>query len=766
LSDVAAGSSEDRPRILLVDDNTSTRNHAVALLAGHYQVRTIADADAALAAIRSDLPDLVLLQVTPPSPKRFALLRALRADPTSEMLPIILLAARNSEELCVEGMTAGADDFLLRPFGERALLARLAGALARAGARREAVTRDEVQRNALTGLLETMTSGFMAVDRDWRIIYFNPAAERTTGLWRQEVLGKTYWQSFPKVLGTDFERELRRAMADRKPAREEILYQPEGKWFEMDVQPLDNGGLAFSGREISERKQAEEALRISEERFRRTFDLGLVGIAITSPTKGCLEVNEYLCQMLGYSREELTRMTWPEITHPEDLPANVAEFDRVLAGEIDGYTLDKRFIRKDGRFVDTIISVKCARRQDGAVDYLVSLVQDVTERKALLVSEREARSIAEESNRLKDEFLATLSHELRTPINAALMWLHLLRVRTFEKAAVEQAVEAIESSVRAQARLIDDLLDLTRIAAGKLSIQTGLVDVSTVVQSAMNGALPAANLKRIPVRLALHTQNTVISGDAARLQQVFSNLLTNAVKFTPEGGTIDVEVRGVDSMLEITLRDTGEGIEPKLLPHVFERFRQADTSTTRAHTGLGLGLAIVKYLVELHGGYARAESDGKGRGATFVVALPALCRTTEVGKRRSGTNHKVETDLSGVHVLVVDDDASTQVALAHMLKAYNARADTASSVDEAMTKLAAAIPDVLISDISMPGADGFELIRGVRASQLHRRLPAIALTALSRRGDRRRALQAGYDMHLAKPIDPIELVAVVASLVR
>jgi PAS domain S-box-containing protein len=766
LFDTYTARRSGRPRIVLADEDAGTRAHLLDVLAGRYQVRAVADGEAALAAIRSDPPDLVLSQVMMPRLDGFGLLRALRAERITRVLPVILLSAQEGEESRIEGMLAGADDFLVKPVGESELLARVGGALALVRSRQEALGREERQRNDLAAILEGMAIEFMTVDREWRITYLNAAAERTNGLARQEVLGKSHWEAFPNVLGTEFERELRRVMASRVPIRREIFFAPYGCWFEMDIQPIGDGGLAFYGRDISDRKRVSEALRTSEDRLRRTFELGLVGMAITSPAKGCIEVNDYLCEILGYTRDEFSRINWAEITHPDDLPADVAKFNQVLSGAIDGYTVDKRFIRKDGRFIDTILSTKCLRREDGGADYFVALVQDVTERKALLASEREARAIAEKSNQIKDEFLATLSHELRTPINAALMWLHLLRVRTFEKAAVEQAVDAVESSVRAQGRLIDDLLDLTRIVAGKLSIQAGPLDISAVVEAAMNAALPAATAKRIVIRFARQTQDAEVSGDGARLQQVFSNLLTNAIKFTPEGGRIDVDVRRVDSSLEVSLRDTGDGIDPELLPHVFERFRQADTSTTRAHTGLGLGLAIVKHLVELHGGRARAESEGKGRGATFVVSLPLLRRTTAVGEQGTQGRFATETDLSGVHVLLVDDDPSTQVALAHLLRAYNARADTASSVDEAMTKLASAVPDVLISDITMPGTDGYELIRQVRASHRHRRLPAIALTALSRGGERLRALRAGYDMHLAKPIDPTELVALVASLAR
>jgi PAS domain S-box-containing protein len=657
-------------------------------------------------------------------------------------------------------------------FGAHQLFARADGAPAPPRRRRDDLVREKELRATLISILEGMTDRFVAVDRDWRITYVNAAAESTQGRRREELLGKTYWEVFPGVLGSDFEPEMRRAMTDRVPARRETYAEGCDRWFEMDVHPIQDSGLAVYGRDITDRKHAEEALRRSEERFRRYFELGLIGMTITSPTKGCLEVNDKLCEILGYGRDELTRMNWVEITHPDDLAADAAQLDRVLAGEIDGYSLDKRWIRKDGQIVETTISVKCLRRRDGAVDYFVGLLQDVTERKrdlearkALLASERQARAIAEESSRVKDEFLATLSHELRSPISSALLWLQVLRSKKFDGSSLENTVDAIDRSVRAQARLIDDLLDLSRIAAGKLRLELAPVNLSATVETAVNAVLPAAAAKKVPIRYRLPGERTFVNGDAARLQQVLSNLLTNAIKFTPTGGEVNVDLESSESWLKLTVSDTGEGMDSDLVPQVFERFRQGDTSATRKHGGLGLGLAIVRHLVESHGGSIKAKSEGPGQGATFVVSLPAMRNAPGLDRERP-VAQLADMDLSGMYILLVDDDPSIRTALARLLDDCNARTDTASTADEAMARLSKYAPDLLISDISMPGTDGYEFIRRVRAAEPLRRLPAIALTAFTRPEDRIRALQAGYNMHLPKPVDPIELLTVITSLVR
>ena len=925
----------------------------------------------------------------------------------------------------------------------------------------------------LVDILESMTDGFMHLDRDWRITYVNQAGETNLGTARESLLGRTHWEAFPDAVGTDFERDLRRAMTERVSIRREAFSEHHPRCYEIDIHPLLDGGLALYGRDITERKRADEHLRTSEERLRNYFELGLVGLAITSPSKRCVEVNDKLCQMLGYSREELLRMNWVELTHPDDLPADLALFRRVLADELDAYTLDKRWLRKDGQVVDTTISVKCARLVDRSVDYFVAMIEDVTqrkraeaallesqrnlaarmasmvrlqevstrlvgaddsttllqeiidaaiditaadmgnlqfrdresgtlrifasrgfersvldffnalqerpdpclasgarlviddvatsallsdsslrdvllaagvramqctplvsrtgqllgllcthyrapqypadrdlrvldmlarqasdwfertraeealrdseqrfrrtfecnmvpmgvwtrdggiveandalldmlgytredlthgrvnwmkvtppeqlylderslaeieekgvgapfekeyihkdghrvpiliggaaftgtanqgvffaidlserkraeeERKALLASERDARSAAEQANRLKDEFLATLSHELRTPINTVLMWIQLMAQGSLDETGKKKALEVMERGVRAQVRLIDDLLDLSRVTSGKLRMEVEQLDLATPIQAAIETVLPAASAKGIALERFMAEESAWVRGDSTRLQQVFWNLLNNAVKFTPEGGEIEVRMDRASGGWAVLVKDSGPGIDPEFSQHLFERFRQADSSAARRFGGLGLGLAIVKQLVELHGGSVRAESEGEGRGSTFVVWLPAAHGAEESHGRESSAVLSEEMNLSGTRILFVDDDRDTQTVVARILGECKAVTETASSADEALERMSAARPHLLISDIGMPGKDGYQLIREVRRSSEHKSVQAIALTAYARAEDRVRVLSAGYDEYVPKPVNARELLSAVASL--
>jgi signal transduction histidine kinase/CheY-like chemotaxis protein len=387
--------------------------------------------------------------------------------------------------------------------------------------------------------------------------------------------------------------------------------------------------------------------------------------------------------------------------------------------------------------------------------------------KDLLASESAARAEAERASRLKDEFLSTLSHELRTPLNAIVGWAHLLKRGRVDAEQLAEGVNAIARNANVQKQLVDDLLDLSRIISGKLVLNVRTIDLAEVISAAVESVAPAANAKGIRVEVTTDRTASVVSGDAARLQQVFWNLLVNAAKFTPPGGEIRVTSRREGPRVIVQVADTGEGISPDFLPYVFERFRQADAATTRRHGGLGIGLALVKQLTELHGGSVRVQSEGVGKGATFAVELPALAAADQTaGAATEGVGALARVNLKGVRVLVVDDDADAATIAARMLQQCGAEVTTASSAPEALNALTKERPDVLLSDIGMPGMDGHELIRRVRSLPPDQggRTPAAAFTALARSEDRSRALRSGFQSHVPKPMDPDELVTVVASL--
>ena len=400
--------------------------------------------------------------------------------------------------------------------------------------------------------------------------------------------------------------------------------------------------------------------------------------------------------------------------------------------------------------------------------YITELQRSEEARGQLLLRAERARAEAEAANRIKDEFLATLSHELRTPLTSLLGWSSVLREAKRDEKLLNQGLEAIDRNARVQAQLIDDLLDVSRIVSGKLNLDVRPLDISSVTRAAINVVRPAADAKGITIDYWGEPGLGAISADSARLQQIIWNLLSNAVKFTPQGGKINVRVEQDGSDARVTVQDTGQGIEAELLPRVFDRFRQADSSTTRSFGGLGLGLAIVRHLVELHGGTVSAHSDGANKGATFSARFPHLAdRTEPVTFMHSGETSSSEfRSLDGLRVLLVDDEAETRRIISTVIKTTGAEVQACTSANEALEKIVEWKPDVILSDIAMPGEDGYSFIGKVRSLPREKggETPAAALTAYARDIDRREALAAGYQMHIAKPIGAGQLVSMIARL--
>jgi PAS domain S-box-containing protein len=435
------------------------------------------------------------------------------------------------------------------------------------------------------------------------------------------------------------------------------------------------------------------------------------------------------------------------------------------------------------------------RRRDGATfpleitltvipedpDYRFSaFARDITERKRserererLLSETQHAREEAEEASRVKDEFLSTLSHELRTPLTAIVGWIYLLRGGRLDDAATARALDAIDRNAGSQAQVISDILDLSRIVGAKFRLEVRPIQVAPVVAAAIETLMPAANARGIKVQTVLDPSAGLVSGDTDRLRQVVWNLVSNAIKFTPKGGRVTVRVERVDPNVTITVEDTGVGISPEVLPHVFERFRQGDSSNTRNHGGLGLGLAVVRHLVELHGGSVTASSAGEGQGSTFTVTIPLLDPVGEANGDRAADAPAAPDELpedaprlDGVRVLVVDPSEEVREVIARILRLGGAEVEAVESASAALTSLARTVPDVLVSATDMEGETGYSLLRRIRSlpRDLGGAIPAAALTAYSRTEDRVRALQAGFQMYMAKPVQPAELLAVVSSL--
>ena len=413
-------------------------------------------------------------------------------------------------------------------------------------------------------------------------------------------------------------------------------------------------------------------------------------------------------------------------------------------------------------------------REDGLRESEAESRRLAAERARLLDNERAAREEAEQASRIKDEFLATLSHELRTPLNAVFGWARTLRKEAVDPAILSRGLASIERNSMAQVRLVEDLLDISRIVTGKVRLDVRAVDLPGIIESAVDAVRPAAVAKHIEVQTVLHPKMCAVMGDADRLQQVVWNLVSNAVKFTPRDGRVTIRMTRADPHVDIVVSDTGHGIPAHVLPHVFERFRQADSSSTRVHGGLGLGLALVKHLVELHGGSAEVDSAGPGQGATFTVRLPVGADVERVAAPPTHAGVSInasspsDVSLKGAHVLVVDDERDTLELFRHVLRRTGAEVEIAVSAAEALARIAQRRPDVILCDIGMPEQDGYTLIRRVRELSALRGadVPAVAVTAYGRVEDRVRSIEAGYDMHITKPVEPEALIAVVANLVK
>jgi len=620
------------------------------------------------------------------------------------------------------------------------------------------------------------------------IVYVSPAFTKMMGYAPEDVIGKTsHILQGPETDGSLLRRLCEDCAMGEVFHGETINYRKDSSEIHLEwtARPVRNERgevthFAAAHRDVTERRRVEEELRRREEDLRSLFDLSAIGMAKVSSEGKYLRVNRKYCQMLGYSEHELLQLTLYDVTHPDDREASVAKVNSSFNGEPEEYSIEKRYVRKDGETIWALVNWTIVRDAEGHPLHSVANIQDITarkqaeaEREELLVRERAARETAEAATRSKDEFLAVVSHELRSPLNAILGYAALLRYGGMDAQEVTHAVEVIERSGKAQAHLIDDLLDTARIISGKLRLVVGPVDLVSVIEESVQTIRPAAEAKGVLLGANLPSEIGQITGDSVRLQQIVWNLLSNAIKFTPQGGRVEARLERVDPHIRITVSDTGKGISPDFLPYVFNRFHQSDTSSVRRHGGLGLGLALTKYLVELHGGTIEAESAGEALGATFKVTLPVRAVATPIGEAEGAPAAvKSSGELTGVRALVVDDEDDARELLMSALDHYGADVVAVGSAAEAYTLITETPPqerpDVMVTDIGMPDEDGYSLIRRVREWEEARGayIPAVALTAYGRVEDRVRALKAGFQMHVSKPVDPAELAIVIMSVIK
>ncbi|MEG3987981.1 ATP-binding protein [Microcoleus sp. S28C3] len=1002
-----------KSQIVLADDNADMRDYIRRLLSGSYIVQTVADGVAALTAIEKNPPDLVLTDVMMPGMDGFELLRSLRSNPATQDIPIILLSARAGEEARIEGLAAGADDYLIKPFSARELLARVEASLKLARLRQEATVRERT-------ILGRVTDAFMALDLDFRITYANEAAQRVSRTPLEAMLGKTMWVAFPGTIGNQFEFQYRRSLSQQIAVDFEEYYAPFDLWVDVRVYPSPTG-LSLFFRDINERKKIEQ----ERERF----------LAVGSDLQVIAGINGYFHwvsptfeRILGWTSDQMTSRPWTEFVHPDDLGTSIGETDSLFSGN-ETFTFENRYRHKDGsyrwflwnaqpypeeqviygaavditdrvrvenerkraeaalreseeqsrnilesiaeaffaldenwrftyvnqfaeklldripgdligknlweeypglignelepiywsamrdrvagsltafypdhdrwyevrtypaangitvyfknvtdriqaeavlrqtsaelerqlqkfnafkssvpdfiytfdlsgRFIDinkplldlwqksfaeaigkncfeldypVDLAVKLQNQiqeviqthqpikdempytsalgtrayeyifvpifdAEGAVEMVAGVTRDITDRKQaeaerekLLQQEQTAREAAETANRIKDEFLAVLSHELRSPLNPILGWSKLLQQGKLGAAKTASALASIERNALLQSQLIDDLLDISRILSGKLRLNAMSVDLNMVISAALETVRLAAEAKSLQIQTTFSPGIGMVMGDSGRLQQVVWNLLSNAVKFTPQGGQISVRLTQTASYAQILVTDTGKGINPEFLPYVFEHFRQEDGAITRKFGGLGLGLAIARQIVELHGGKIWVESRGEGQGATFTVELPLLHTANPVeeivGRAEARSD---DLDLANLHVLVVDDERDSLEFVAFVAEQAGAKVAALGSASEALQLLSTTPFDILLCDIGMPDMDGYMLVRQVRTLPPEEggQIPAIALTAYAGDFNQQQALAAGFQRHVAKPVEPNELVEAIVTLLR
>jgi PAS domain S-box-containing protein len=648
----------------------------------------------------------------------------------------------------------------------------------------------EELRSRLAAIVTSSDDAIISKTLDGVIMTWNEGAQRVFGYTADEVIGKPITILIPPDRLDEEPEILRRLRAgERVDHIQTVRVRKDGTLLDISltVSPVRNAageiiGASKIARDITQSKRAEQALQVSNERFRLMANAAPVLIWIADHAKSRIWFNRVWLEFTGRQSEQELGFGWTQNVHEDDLA-------RCLQNYAEGFDTRRPFrseyrLRNQDGTPRWVIehATPLFEGPGGAFSGYIGSCVDITEskqvqteREEMLRQERGAREEAERVGRLKDEFLATVSHELRTPLNAILGWSTLLKRLKPDSEDHVRGIETIERNARVQSQIISDLLDMSRIISGKVQLDVQGIDLVEVINAAIDAVKLSIEAKKLRLRVTLDAKAGRLRGDGGRLQQVFWNLLTNAVKFTPSGGHIDVVMERVNSHVEVSVSDSGMGIKPEFLAFVFDRFRQADSSTTRRYGGLGLGLSIVKHLVELHGGSVRVKSAGEGQGSTFVIALPisvVLTEETNAPERRSFSDIDVASialpSLADVRALVVDDQLDARILICRLIEESGGRCSLAENGTEALRLLDEEDFNILISDVGMPEFDGYELIRRIRT--MHdsgvRNIPAIALTAYARADDRQRALLAGFQMHVSKPVEPRELIAGIASLLN
>ena len=636
---------------------------------------------------------------------------------------------------------------------------------------------DDLYRRAVEN--DVKDYAIFLTDTETTIINWNRAAERILGYREDEIVGKSAAILFtPEDRAANApEDEVATALATGRAEDERWhIRQDNTRFWASGVLTTvrDDGGelLGF----IKVMRDMTERRRLEEERD-RFFTLSMDLLCIVRLDGYFIRTNPTFEKVLGYSERELQNHSVFDLLHPDDRASAISEYGKLRSGE-PTKSLENRFRCKNGGY--KWIAWSYYPVPEESIGYGVG--RDISNDRSMTEALKSHAAELEQANRVKDEFLAILSHELRTPLTSILGWARLLRAGKLEKLEHDRAIEIVERNAEAQMKLIEDLLDVSRIITGKLRLEFQPIQFAAIVEEGVDEFRPAAEAKGVTIATDIDASAGPILGDSTRLKQIVANLLSNAIKFTNEGGRVDISLKRTDGHARLRVSDDGVGIDPAVLPHIFERFKQADSSNVRMHSGLGLGLAIVHHLVLEHNGSVKAESLGLGKGATFTIDFPFVpSGSASEAVRRDNLFSAIAQELwkdpqhdsdgpvlEGITVLLVEDEADTRDLVTTMLREFGARVVAVNSAKDALASIQHEVPNVLLSDIGMSGENGYDLIRQVRALAPEKggTVPAVALTAYAGPADRKRALVAGFHVHLAKPVEPDELLAVIASLGR
>ena len=631
---------------------------------------------------------------------------------------------------------------------------------------------DDTVHLRLAAIVASADDAIIAKDLTGIITSWNRAAERIFGYTEAEVVGQSIRLIVPLERHAEEDELLRRISAGETVEHfETVRRRKNGELIDvaLTLSPLRSSpgrviGASTIARDLSEHKRLDRDARrlaaIVESSDDAIVSKDLNGVVMSW--------NRAAQRIFGYTPEEMIGQSIRVLIPPDLLSEEEEVLARIRRGQsVEHYETIRR--RKDGTLFPISLTVSPLRGADGTILGASKIARDISEQKRAENERQRLLRMAQEASQLKDEFLATLSHELRTPLNAILGYTRMMRSGLLTPEKQERALEIVARNATSLTQIVEDVLDVSRIISGKVRMNIQPVELAAIVRDALETVRPAADAKKVQIEMSVDPQATMVSGDPERLQQIIWNVVSNAVKFTGSGGRVEVRLSQVDSRVHVTVQDTGIGIAPEFLPHVFERFRQADASVSREHGGLGLGLAISRHLLELQGGAIYASSEGRGKGATFRIELPVRAvagrEATDRPKTAARTAITVP-DLRGVRILAVDDEPDALALIREVLEATQATVETAGSGQEALDCIEKTTFDVLVADLGMPRMTGFDLIAALRKSLRRevREMPAAALTAYARSEDRAKALRSGFQLHLTKPIEPGELMAAMASL--